>query len=206
MCGRFLLLTDLAALAQEFGFEAPPDFVLPAGERFPGLEVAALIREPVLRPALFRWGLVPSWARDPAIGRRLFNARSETAAVKPSFRDAFRRRRCVVPADGFFEWDRSASRARPVLYRLRTERPMALAGLYERGTAAPGQAPVATCTILTTGANDLIRPVHDRMPVILDREGIARWLDPALTNPSDLQPLLLPCAAGSMKISPQPPV
>lgn len=205
MCGRFILLTDLSALAEHFGFEAPPDFALPAGERFPGQEVAAVLSDPHLRPALFRWGLIPAWARDPSMGRRLFNARSETASSKPSFREAYRRRRCLVPADGFFEWDRSGGRARPVLYRLRAERPMALAGLYEHWRAAPGHEPVPTCTILTTDANDLIRPVHPRMPVILDRESARRWLDPSLWSPADLQPLLRPCPAREMEIAPPPP-
>jgi putative SOS response-associated peptidase YedK len=202
VCGRFVLLTDLAGLAEEFGFEAPGDFVLPAGERFPGQEVAAILRDPVLRPVLLGWGLIPRWARDPAIGRRLFNARAETAAVKPSFREAFRKRRCLVPVDGFFEWDRRTGRPHPVLYRLRTERPMALAGLHEEWRAAPGQPVVATCTILTTEANDLIRPVHDRMPVILGREAAGRWLDPSAAGPADLQPLLKPLPAGLLVASP----
>ncbi|PKN33330.1 MAG: hypothetical protein CVU61_14025 [Deltaproteobacteria bacterium HGW-Deltaproteobacteria-19] len=206
MCGRFVLLTDLAALAEDFGFEVPSDFSLPAGERFPGQEIAAILRDPVLRPALFHWGLVPAWARDPTIGRRLFNARSETAAVKPSFRDAFRNRHCLIPADGFFEWDRTGRTARPILYRLRSERPMALAGLYEHRQAAPGDPSASTCTILTTEANDLIQPVHPRMPVILDRDGAARWLDPSSRmNPSALQPLLVPLPSSDMKIVSQFP-
>ncbi|HOI74903.1 MAG TPA: SOS response-associated peptidase [Syntrophales bacterium] len=202
MCGRFVLLTDLATLAGDFGFEAPQGLSLPAGEHFPGQEIVAILRDPVLRPALFHWGLVPSWARDPSIGRRLFNARSETAAVKPSFRDAFRHRRCLIPADGFFEWDRTGKPARPVLYGLRSDRPMALAGLYEYRKTAPGDPSAATCTILTTEANDLIRPVHDRMPVILDREGAALWLAPAQTSPSTLQALLAPFPSSGMRILP----
>ncbi|MGV8079873.1 MAG: SOS response-associated peptidase [Syntrophales bacterium] len=202
MCGRFVLLTDLSALARDFGFEVPSGFALPAGERFPGQEIAAILRDPDLRPVLFHWGLVPAWAGDPSVGRRLFNARSETAAVKPSFRDAFRKRRCLIPADGFFEWDRTEKPARPVQYRLRSDGPMALAGLYEHRRTAPGDPSSSTCTILTTEANDLIRPVHDRMPVILDRDGAARWLDPSPAAPSALQPLLRPFPSSRMRIFP----
>ncbi len=145
---------------------------------------------------------MPSWARDPSIGRRLFNARSETAAVKPSFRDAFRHRRCLIPADGFFEWDRAGKPARPVLYGLRSDGPMALAGLYEHRRTAPGDPSSSTCTILTTEANDLIRPVHDRMPVILDRDGAALWLAPEPAAPSTLHSLFAPFPSSKMRIFP----
>jgi putative SOS response-associated peptidase YedK len=147
-----------------------------------------------------RWGLVPSWADDPAIGNRLINARAETAAEKPSFRAAFRHRRCLIPADGFYEWQKLNGKNQPHYFRMRDGRPFAFAGLWEHW---PGEhQPLETCTILTTGANDLVRPVHDRMPVILGPEDFERWLDPAVREPELLQPLLRPFPAEAMTAYP----
>ena len=138
--------------------------------------------------AMLRWGLIPAWARDPAIGHRLINARSETAAEKPSFRAAYRHRRCLIPADGFYEWKREGKTRQPWLFALRDAAPFAFAGLWERWTVPAGAAltgslaerrpgdAVETCTILTTAANETVAPVHGRMPVILPREAHDPWL------------------------------
>ena len=138
--------------------------------------------------AMLRWGLIPAWARDPAIGHRLINARSETAAEKPSFRAAYRHRRCLIPADGFYEWKREGKTRQPWLFALRDAAPFAFAGLWERWTVPTGAAltgslaerrpgdAVETCTILTTAANETVAPVHGRMPVILPREAHDPWL------------------------------
>lgn len=124
-----------------------------------------------------RWGLIPSWADDPAIGNRLINARSETAAEKPSFRSAIKQRRCLVPVDGFYEWQATGKKTKqPHLIRLKDGQPFALAGLWERWTAPDGEL-VESFTILTTDANAMMQPIHDRMPVILSREDYDRWLD-----------------------------
>ena len=138
--------------------------------------------------AMLRWGLIPAWAKDQAIGHKLINARSETAAEKPSFRSAFRARRCLIPADGFYEWRREGKTRQPWLFGLRDGVPFAFAGLWERWTVpqgaaltgslaerSPGDA-VETCTILTTAANETVAPVHGRMPVILPPDAYGPWL------------------------------
>jgi putative SOS response-associated peptidase YedK len=139
------------------------------------------------RLELRRWGLVPRWARDPAIGSRLINARSESAAGKPAFRDALRRRRCLVPADGFYEWKQDPGLRRPHHLHLPGRALFAFAGLYERWRSAEDQPPLETCTLLTTAANERVRPLHDRMPLILDPDAYAAWLDPDLSDPDALR-------------------
>ncbi|MBV9124870.1 MAG: SOS response-associated peptidase, partial [Planctomycetes bacterium] len=147
--------------------------------------------------SLLRWGLVPSWAEDPAIGNRLINARAETAAEKPAFRSAFRQRRCLIPADGFYEWQRHPGGKTPYYFSLRDKQPFAFAGLWERWQA-PGGKVLETCTLLTTQANSLVQPVHDRMPVIVPAAEYDRWLDPSLHDPALLQPILQPYAPEEM--------
>ena len=157
--------------------------------------------------AMLRWGLIPAWARDPAIGHKLINARSETAAEKPSFRSAFRHRRCLIPADGFYEWQRRGGTRQPWLFGLRDAAPMIFAGLWERWTVpagaaltgslaerSPGDA-VETCTILTTAANATVAPVHGRMPVILPPDAWDAWL-------AGEQVPLGPCPADNMTAHP----
>jgi putative SOS response-associated peptidase YedK len=143
-----------------------------------------------------RWGLVPAWADDPSIGNRLINARAETVADKPAFRAAFRARRCLVLADGFFEWQKVGGRKQPYYFRLREGSPFAFAGLWERW--GKGATTLETCTLLTTEANELLRPVHDRMPVILPRERFVRWLDPDFRAAAELESLLRPYPAEDM--------
>jgi putative SOS response-associated peptidase YedK len=143
-----------------------------------------------------RWGLIPSWAGDPRIGNRLINARAETAAEKPSFRSAFRQRRCLVLADGFYEWQRLDGKKQPYYFRMRDSQPFAFAGLWER-SSAQGKA-VETCTLLTTEANELLRTIHDRMPVILEPDTYDRWLDPAVQKVELLKPLLHPYRSEAM--------
>src|SRR5262249_41316010 len=146
--------------------------------------------------ALARWGLIPHWATDPAIGNRLINARSETVAEKPSFRDAFRQRRCLIPATVFCEWWAPAGGKQPFHFRLREGRPFAFAGLWERWQGGDGA--VESCAILTTEANAVVRPVHERMPVILPPEDFAAWLDTSWP-PEELQALLRPYLAEEME-------
>jgi putative SOS response-associated peptidase YedK len=147
------------------------------------------------RLCLLRWGLVPGWARDASIGNRLINARSETAAEKPSFRSALRRRRCLVAADGFYEWAPPARGRRgpkqPYLFRSRDGSLLAIAGLWEQWRDPEGPL-LETCTLLTTEANAAVREVHDRMPVLLDPDDFGAWLDPNVTDLAELLPLLVP--------------
>jgi putative SOS response-associated peptidase YedK len=136
------------------------------------------------------WSLIPSWAEDPKIGDWMINARSETAADKPSFRSAFRKRRCLIPTDGFYEWQKNGGKKQPFFIHRADAKPFAFAGLWEHWEG-DGQV-IESCTILTTEANELMRPLHDRMPVILQPEDYDRWLDPRLDKPEAVQPLLRP--------------
>jgi putative SOS response-associated peptidase YedK len=140
---------------------------------------------------LLRWGLIPSWSKDTASGNRLINARSETAREKPSFRTAFKRHRCLIPANGFYEWKKQERGKQPYYIRRRDGHLFAFAGLWDRWEGGEEGA-VETCTILTTSANDVVAPLHDRMPVILPPEEYAHWLDPSLKDTDSLVPLLVP--------------
>ncbi len=174
MCGRFAFYSPHEAVQDIFGvsFPAPlePHYNV-APTRF---IVTLRAGSEDLEPALLKWGLVPSWAKDPAIGNRMINARSETAHEKPSFRAAFRRRRCVILADGFYEWHSENGRKTPYYISMPDRRPFAMAGLWEHWNGTDG-AELQTCTILTTQANHVMRPLHDRMPVILSPDNVRRW-------------------------------
>jgi putative SOS response-associated peptidase YedK len=149
--------------------------------------------------ALLRWGLVPGWASDPRIGFSCINARAETAASKPAFRSAFRRRRCLIPTDGFFEWQKQGKARQPFLFRIRDGQPFAFAGLWDHWTQGDGRE---TCTILTTTANELVRSLHDRMPVILPLAFYDDWLEPHTDAPQWLQTALRPYPAQEMEAVP----
>lgn len=148
---------------------------------------------------LLRWGLVPSWAKDPDIGARMINARAETVSEKPAFRAAFRRRRCLVPMSGFYEWQRTSGRKVPHFVRLRDTDIFAAAGLYEYWPGKDGAVAIESYTILTTGANELMRAVHDRMPVILHERDYEAWLDPKNEKLEALSALLTPFPAEQMR-------
>jgi putative SOS response-associated peptidase YedK len=190
MCGRYELHSQPAAIALSFGLAQVPVWqarynIAPMTE-VPVVRVnAAGVRELVR----MRWGLVPRWAKDPSIGAKMINARGETIAEKPTFRTAYRRHRCLLPTDGFYEWARAGSaqnaRKQPMHIGMRDGAPFGLAGLFERWLNAEGQR-LDSCTIVTTHANELLRPVHDRMPVIVAPEHYARWLDPSNADPVDL--------------------
>lgn len=175
MCGRFAQRSPTKKIAKKFKVEEVPQLV----ERYnvaPSQAVLAVREASGGREAsLLKWGLVPRWAKDAAIGNRLINARSETVTEKPSFREAFARRRCLVPADGFFEWSRRGDGKRPFYFHMRDGEPFAIAGLWECWEGEGG--PLETCTLLTTGANELLAPHHDRMPVIVRPEDYDLWLD-----------------------------
>ena len=190
MCGRFVQKSSPKKLAAKFQVAEVPPLV----ERFnvaPAQAVLAIRDGEGAREAAFlKWGLVPAWAKDPAVGHRLINARAETVAEKPSFREAFRRRRCLVPADGFYEWSRRDGRKRPYYFHLSDGEPFAIAGLWERWEGEGG--PLETCTLLTTEANELLSPYHDRMPVIVRPEHYERWLDAGAGGGGALTALLRP--------------
>jgi len=211
------LRAPASVVAAEFGlFEMPP--FTPRFNIAPTQPVAVVrcspeSSQPERELVWMRWGLIPSWAKDPAIGNRMINARAETAPERPAYRAAFRRRRCLVVADGFYEWQRTAARKQPYFIRMQDDRPFAFAGLWEswqgpddgRGSQEKDHAmplfdnqrlspssPVESCTLLTTEPNELIQPIHNRMPVILAPDDYGQWLDPTVQNPQPLVPLLRP--------------
>lgn len=201
MCGRYTLSVPLSNLVDAFDVD-PPEF-----EYSPRFNVAPTQDAPIIaqdragrRIGLLRWGLVPSWAKDVAIGQRMINARAETVAGKPAFRGAFKQRRCLVPADGFFEWKKleegggGKGRKIPHWIHRRDRDAFVMAGLWERWAPAEG-APVHTFTILTTAAAPEVREIHPRMPVILPWEKALRWLDPDMGG-EELQSLLQPHGEG----------
>ncbi len=193
MCGRYTLTTADLTLAELLGLDEPPELE-PRYNIAPSQDVAVL-RAPApgggRRIEMLRWGLIPSWAKEAAIGQRMINARSETAPEKPAFRAAFRQRRCLIPADGFYEWQKVGPAKQPYYIRLRDHRPFAMAGLWERWPAPDG-TPIESCTILTTSASKLLEPIHERTPVILQSADFELWLDPRVSDPASLRPLLRP--------------
>jgi putative SOS response-associated peptidase YedK len=190
MCGRFSQRSSPKKVAEEFGVEDVP----PLFERYnvaPMQQVLGIRELSDGREAtFFKWGLVPAWAKDPSIGNKLINARSETVTEKPSFREAFKRRRILVPVDGFYEWSRRGDKKSPFYFHMRDGEPFAVAGLWEvwEGDGDP----LETCTLLTTEANELLAGYHDRMPVIVKPEDYDLWLDPRVKQAELLKPLLCP--------------
>ncbi len=201
MCGRFTLtqapsaiahnldLFDLSAFTPRYNI-APTQPVMVA-RMAPGKAEREL--------TYLTWGLIPSWAKDPKIGAKLINARAETLSEKPSFRSAFKRRRCLVIADGFYEWQKQATGKQPMYFSL-DRQPFGFAGLWEHWQSADGSE-VESCAIITTEANELMRPIHDRMPVILNPQNYDRWLDPESSS-DRIQSLLCPYPAVEMSVYP----
>jgi putative SOS response-associated peptidase YedK len=200
MCGRYTLASPTERLAEEFGVDASSIELAPNYNVAPTQTVAAVLGEGGQRRLeVLRWGLIPPWADDPGIGSRMINARSETAPGKPSFRRAFRERRCLIPADGFYEWQRTNGAKQPYYIHMEDGRPFAFAGLWESWSKGEGE--IRTCTILTTGANALVGEVHDRMPVILAHDAYDVWLDPA-SERDELTGLLAPYPEDEMEAYP----
>lgn len=203
MCGRFTLAARPEELLGEFeGYALPEEAPHPRYNIAPTQQALVIPNDGSGRMRWMRWGLVPSWAQDVSIGSRLINARSETAPEKPAFRHAFRTKRCLVPADGFYEWTAPEAGRRgrqPYHLTVRGGRLFAMAGLWE--TWGPPAERLETFAVLTTSANELVRPIHDRMPVILPREAWARWLDPGAGREA-LRELLVPYPAEGMDSRP----
>ena len=197
MCGRYTLSSPSDLLRDLFELEEAVEL----GDRYniaPSQEAAVGTDDgDGPRLTLMRWGLVPFWAKDPGIGHRMINARSETVREKPSFRTAFRRRRCLVAATGFYEWQKTDGRKQPWFFGLEGGGPFAMAGLWDRWDK--GDTPLESFTILTTEPNELVAQAHHRMPVILERGSYGAWLDTSLEDTDQLVPLLAPFNAGEMK-------
>lgn len=203
MCGRFTLIAPGEAIAELFQLTDVPTLV-PRYNIAPTQPIAAvrLSQSSAARElTYFHWGLIPRWAKDPKIGSRMINARSETAAEKPSFRTAFKYRRCLVPADGFYEWQKINGRKQPVRIQMKDGNPFAIAGLWEHWISSDGSE-IESCTLLTTEPNDLLRPVHNRMPVLVDPADFDMWLDVKNYPVPDAQRLLRPFSDEEMTFYP----
>ncbi|MEH2073127.1 MAG: SOS response-associated peptidase [Nostoc sp.] len=203
MCGRFTLNQSAEALAQVFHVEPVLDLAADFNIA-PTRMVATVLRNPESEKREFKqlyWGLIPSWAKDAGMGAKLINARAETVAEKSAFRSAFKHRRCLVLADGFYEWQRQPGKKQPFYFRLQDGQPFAFAGLWERWRS-PTNEEVISCTILTTAANELLQPIHERMPVILEPQDYDLWLDSQVQTPQTLQELLRPYPAPAMTAYP----
>ena len=202
MCGRFTLSTPADTLAQLFELNEPP--ALPPRYNIAPTETIATVRRPEgdsgRELAMLRWGLIPPWVKEPDVGSRMINARAETVASSPAFRAAFRRRRCLILADGFYEWQKVGKRKQPYYFRLQDGLPFAFAGLWEHWEGPAGV--IQSCTLITTEPNEVVAPVHDRMPVILDRASYELWLDPEVERPELLRPLLRPYLPEQMSAYP----
>ncbi len=204
MCGRFTLTVDPAQLKMFLDLNDVPIDLSPRYNIAPTQPVAVVTNPIDRKVQIFQWGLIPSWSKDPSIGSRLINARAETLEEKPTFRGPFKRHRCLVLADGFYEWKKVSENGKevkqPYFIRLKNDQPFALAGLWDHWTAPNGDERL-TCTIITTTPNELMAEIHDRMPVILTGEAMWDWLDPQ-ASPIALHALLQPFPAKEMKAYP----
>jgi putative SOS response-associated peptidase YedK len=201
MCGRFRLSRRKQLVEEYFGTDSGEEDWAPRFNIAPTQSVAVIRqnpKEPVRELSLMKWGLIPSWAPNPSVGASMINARSETAGTKPAFRDAMKFRRCLIPADGFYEWSRTGRTKQPYCFEVNAGELFAFAGLWDRWKD-PGGDWIKTCSILTTTPNAVTSAVHDRMPVILDPDGYDLWLDPGMTNVATASELLKPFDARTMR-------
>lgn len=203
MCGRFTLTVDPGELQ-----DLIPDLVIPGPVKpryniAPSQPVAVVANTGENKLDYFVWGLIPSWAKDPTIGNRMINARAETLSERPAFRNSFRRKRCLILADGFYEWKKinGANRKQPMYIYLKERQPFAFAGLWDTWFAPDG-AEVRSCAIITTQPNELLQSIHNRMPVILSRDAYTQWLDPQPQSAELLSSLLVPYPAHEMAAHP----
>ena len=198
MCGRFVFYSDPQFMREQYGFDEGPIEFPPQYNIAPTQQVVTVTNDGTRRAEFMRWGLVPFWAKDLKIGNRMINAVGETLATKPAFRAAFKKRRCLILANGFFEWRKDGESKIPNYIFLKSRETFAFAGLWETWKSPEGET-VKSCTIVTTRPNEFIEPIHNRMPVILSEETEALWLDPMTEDPNILQPLLQPSPVEQME-------
>ena len=194
MCGRYAFFSPAEAVRRVFGVREAP--ALAPRYNVAPTQPVAVVREASpgdRRLAMLHWGLIPSWAKERSIGNRMINARAETVAEKPSFKHAFRKRRCLVLADGFYEWKRTSAGKTPMYIKLATGKPFAFAGLWESWNDPAGDESLESCTIVTTDAAASIAEIHNRMPVVLPTEAFGPWLDPSVEDVAVLSRWLGPC-------------
>jgi putative SOS response-associated peptidase YedK len=203
MCGRFTLTVDPAELIDEFGdYTFPPQFA-PRFNIAPSQPVLAIPNDENNQADFFQWGLIPFWAKDPSIGNRLINARGETLAEKPSFRGSYKYKRCLILTDGFYEWTKQpgSKTKTPYFIHMKDRQPFAFAGLWDEWHSSDGSQ-VRTCTIITTSPNELVKALHNRMPVILPRDSYGQWLSNTPQTPENLSPLIKPYPSAEMAAYP----
>lgn len=199
MCGRFTLKQTAEGIEQTFHVTKVHDLE-PQYNIAPTQMVAAVLYNSETQQRelqKLRWGLIPSWAKDLGMGAKLINARAETAAEKPAFRSAFKHRRCLLVADGFYEWQHQGSKKQPYYFHLQEGKVFGFAGLWEQWQSPQGEE-ITSCTILTTKCNELLQPIHERMPVILQQQDYSLWLDPQVETPEPLQQILNPYPSEAM--------
>ena len=198
MCGRFVFYSDPQFMREQYGFDEGRIEFRPRYNIAPTQQVVTITNDGTRRVELMRWGLVPFWAKELKVGYRMINAVGETLATKPAFRAAFKKRRCLILADGFFEWRKDGKLKIPTYIYLKSREPFAFAGLWETWKSPEGET-VKSCTIVTTKPNEFMEPIHNRMPIILSSETEPLWIDPLSENPDILQPLLQPSPAEQME-------
>jgi putative SOS response-associated peptidase YedK len=200
MCGRFTIFSEKKEIEERFQLKIE----IPISKRYniaPSQQILAITQEDEERKAnLFRWGLIPFWSKDPSIGNKLINARAETLDEKPSFKHLIKRKRCLIVSDGFYEWKKEEGKKQPYFIQMKSRKAFALAGLWDAWRDKDDC--VYTCTIITTVPNDLMKPLHSRMPVILDEEQEKIWLDSNITDSTYLKTLLTPYSNQSMNAFP----
>lgn len=201
MCGRFVCDMPPGIISELFEVSAPADIPRSYNIAPSSRILAVRYQESGRELSLLRWGLIPSWAKDYAAAKAIINARSETAEEKPFFRQALRKRRCLIPANGFFEWQRDESKRQPYFIRMKSAEIMGLAGIWECWTSPDGER-LETCAILTVASNSLIRTIHDRMPVIIRTEDFPLWLDRETVDPAIVKPLCTPYPAELLEMYP----
>ncbi len=197
MCYRFVRESKLVDIAQEFGIQDIGPGFQPSYNIAPKHTIPAIVDDSGRRFVLFRWGLIPPWAKDMSIGTKMLNTRAETVTVKPSFRLAFKKRRCLIPASGYYEWREESGKKIPVYVHLKSDKLFGMAGLWEQWQPPEGET-VSSCTIVTIASNEWLKPVNERMPVIIPKDKIDFWLDNTITSENDLVPLLRPYNADLM--------
>ncbi len=205
MCGRFTQTAPWEKVKKEFVVKAPESNLFKPRYNIAPMQIVPIVRDSVSERIIseLKWGLVPSWAKDSEMGNRMINARAETLTEKPSFREAFRKRRCLIPTSGFYEWKKTGSGAKqPFYFYLKEKDVFGFAGLWEEWLDKESGELLETFTIITTEANDILKPVHDRMPVIIKAENYDEWLDPKVKDNEQFEKLLAPYPANEMDSHP----
>lgn len=195
MCGRFTLFSPYEKLIEEFNVEMAfsEELYMESYNIAPSHQIVAIINDGKMnRMGYLKWGFLPSWAKDEKMASKMINARSETVDEKPSFKKSFFERRCIIPMDSFYEWKREGSSKTPMRIKMKDDSLFAVAGLWNTWQSQTGEK-VHTCTILTTESNEFMTPIHNRMPVILNKEHQKLWLNPCMEDKEELKSLLVPC-------------